>query len=276
MKKMSNKSFWHTSRIAFVLKNLIAALVVGVVLLVVLIVWLRSYTQHGVEVEIPSVTGMYMQEALPIVEGEGLRLVVIDSTYSRKVPLGTIVEQNPPAGSHAKLDRAIYVTVNASTVRQIVLPELHDISYRQAEATLRSLGILVSGYVYEPSEYKDLVLDIRQGDKSIEVGERVAEGSAVTLVVGRGKGTGTVDVPSLQGRSLVEVRSLLLANYLTLGAVMSDIEATEEVQNELFVYWQEPAAGTNVQEGTRVDVRLTDNVEKAITSNNTDSEEEFF
>lgn len=276
MKKMSNKSFWHTSRTAFVLKNLIAALVVGVVLLVVLIVWLRSYTQHGVEVEIPSVTGMYMQEALPIVEGEGLRLVVIDSTYSRKVPLGTIVEQNPPAGSHAKLDRAIYVTVNASTVRQIVLPELHDISYRQAEATLRSLGILVSGYVYEPSEYKDLVLDIRQGDKSIEVGERVAEGSAVTLVVGRGKGTGTVDVPSLQGRSLVEVRSLLLANYLTLGAVMSDIEATEEVQNELFVYWQEPAAGTNVQEGTRVDVRLTDNVEKAITSNNTDSEEEFF
>lgn len=276
MKKMSNKSFWHTSRIAFVLKNLIAALVVGVVLLVVLIVWLRSYTQHGVEVEIPSVTGMYMQEALPIVEGEGLRLVVIDSTYSRKVPLGTIVEQNPPAGSHAKLDRAIYVTVNASTVRQIVLPELHDISYRQAEATLRSLGILVSDYVYEPSEYKDLVLDIRQGDKSIEVGERVAEGSAVTLVVGRGKGTGTVDVPSLQGRSLVEVRSLLLANYLTLGAVMSDIEATEEVQNELFVYWQEPAAGTNVQEGTRVDVRLTDNVEKAITSNNTDSEEEFF
>lgn len=276
MKKMSNKSFWHTSRTAFVLKNLIAALVVGVVLLVVLIIWLRSYTQHGVEVEIPSVTGMYMQEALPIVEGEGLRLVVIDSTYSRKVPLGTIVEQNPPAGSHAKLDRAIYVTVNASTVRQIVLPELHDISYRQAEATLRSLGILVSGYVYEPSEYKDLVLDIRQGDKSIEVGERVAEGSAVTLVVGRGKGTGTVDVPSLQGRSLVEVRSLLLANYLTLGAVMSDIEATEEVQNELFVYWQEPAAGTNVQEGTRVDVRLTDNVEKAITSNNTDSEEEFF
>lgn len=276
MKKMSNKSFWHTSRTAFVLKNLIAALVVGVVLLVVLIVWLRSYTQHGVEVEIPSVTGMYMQEALPIVEGEGLRLVVIDSTYSRKVPLGTIVEQNPPAGSHAKLDRAIYVTVNASTVRQIVLPELHDISYRQAEATLRSLGILVSGYVYEPSEYKDLVLDIRQGDKSIEVGERVAEGSAVTLVVGRGKGTGTVDVPSLQGRSLVEVRSLLLANYLTLGAVMSDIEVTEEVQNELFVYWQEPAAGTNVQEGTRVDVRLTDNVEKAITSNNTDSEEEFF
>lgn len=276
MKKMSFKTFWHTSRTAFVLKNLIAALLVGVVLLVVLLVWLRSYTQHGVEVEVPAVTGMYMQEAVPIVEGEGLRLVVIDSTYSRKVPLGTIVEQTPPAGSHAKLDRAIYVTVNASTVRQIVLPELHDISYRQAEATLRSLGITVSGYVYEPSEYKDLVLDIRQGDKSIEMGERISEGSAVTLVVGRGKGSGTVVVPSLQGRSLVEVRSLLLANYLTLGAVISDIETSEETQNELFVYWQEPDAGANVQEGSRVDVRLTDNIEKAITSNNTEGEEEFF
>lgn len=276
MKKMSFKTFWHTSRTAFVLKNLIAALLVGVVLLVVLLVWLRSYTQHGVEVEVPAVTGMYMQEAMPIVEGEGLRLVVIDSTYSRKVPLGTIVEQTPPAGSHAKLDRAIYVTVNASTVRQIVLPELHDISYRQAEATLRSLGITVSGYVYEPSEYKDLVLDIRQGDKSIEMGERISEGSAVTLVVGRGKGSGTVVVPSLQGRSLVEVRSLLLANYLTLGAVISDIETSEETQNELFVYWQEPDAGANVQEGSRVDVRLTDNIEKAITSNNTEGEEEFF
>lgn len=273
---MNFSKFWHTSTTAFVLKNIIAAILAVIVLLVVTILWLRSYTQHGVEVEVPEVIGMYTQEAGPLLEADHLHLVIVDSTYSRKVPLGTIVEQNPPAGSHAKHDRPIYVTVNASMQRQIPLPELHDISYRQAETTLRSLGLHVEEFLYEPSEYKDLVLDIRLGEQSLEAGTRVTEGSALTLVIGQGKGTETVAVPNLQGRTLTETRSLLLANYLTTGATLYDSEPTDETRDAFFVYEQQPEAGTVVQQGTRVDIRLTTSIEKAIISNNTDSEEDFF
>lgn len=272
---MDFKTFWHTQT-AFILKNILAAMIVALLILVFVVMRLRRYTEHGIEVTVPDLVGLYVTEAEPMVSAEGLRLVIVDSTYSRKVPLGTIVEQNPPANSHAKHDRAVYVTVNASSVRQIPMPDLHDISYRQAEATLRSLGFQIKEVQYEPSEFKDLVLDIRQNGRSLEVGDRVPENSQLTLVVGRGRGTEMVSTPNLQGRSLTEARSLLLANYLTLGVTEYDVPPTEEDKEGYFVYSQTPAAGTMIQEGSHVDIYLSTNIEKAITNDNTGDEEDFF
>lgn len=273
---MTFKAFWQTTRTAFVIKNFLAAIGIVLLFVAILLVWLRRYTQHGVEVEVPEVVGLFLVEAEPLVEDVGMKLVVVDSTYSSKVPLGTIVEQNPPAMSHAKHDRSLYVIINASTRRQVSMPDLHDASYRQAEATLKSLGIVVSEMVYEPSEYKDLVLDVRVGEKSIEPGDRVAEGTKVVLVIGRGKGTEMVAVPNLQGRTLQESRSLLLSYYLTMGVTAYDEEPTDETRDQYVVYYQEPSAGTMILEGSHVDVRLSVDLEKAITSGNLVDEEDFF
>lgn len=275
-RSMNWKTFWQTTRTAFVIKNFLVAAAVAVALLVILLVWLRHYTEHGVEVEVPQVTGLYLPEAGTMALESGLKLVVVDSTYSRKVPLGTIVEQNPPAFSHAKHDRAIYVIINASTRRQIPIPDLNDASYRQAEATLKSMGIQVSDIVYEPSEYKDIVLEVRYKDAPVEPGTRLQEGASVVLVVGRGKGTEDVEVPVLQGRTLSEARSLLLSRYLTLGVAEYDELSDEALREQCVVYRQEPIAGTLVLEGSRVDIHLTEDIEKAITTDNNDNEEDFF
>jgi beta-lactam-binding protein with PASTA domain len=192
------------------------------------------------------------------------------------VPFGTIVDQNPPADTHAKNGRSVYVIINAQSVRQVPIPDLHDISYRQAEATLKSLGISVKDYVYEPSEYKDLILDIRQNGRSIEAGERLDEGSDVTLVIGRGKGTEKVAVPNLCGKSLSEARSLLLSRYLTLGIFEYDVEPTEETESLYIVYKQEPTAGTMIIEGSRVDLKLSTDIEKAAVLTEESDEDDFF
>ena len=273
---MTFRKFWKESKAGFIVKNVLLALAIGIVALLILLGWLKRYTEHGIEISVPNVTGMYLEEARTAVTGAGLQLEVIDSTYSRKVPLGTIVEQTPPANTHAKHGRQVYVIINANTVRQVPLPDLHDISFRQAEATLKSLGITVSNYAYEPSEYKDLVLDVRQKGKSIEPGERLDEGSAVTLVIGRGKGTEKVTVPQLCGKSLVEARSLLLSRYLTLGIYEYDEEPTPETAALYIVYRQEPAAGNVIIEGSRVDLYLTTDVEKAIIVSADANEEDFF
>lgn len=276
---MDIKSFWKTSYTAFMLKNLIAAVLVVAAIVVALVLWMRRYTMHGVEVEVPDVVGMYIEEAGPILEAEHLKMVIIDSTYSNKVPLGSIVEQNPVAYAHAKYDRPIYVIMNARNIRQIPLPDLHDVSTRQAEATLRSLGIRVEETLYEPSEYRDLVLDIRRDDISLEPGTRIAEGSAVTLVVGRGQGTEIVNVPNLQGRTLTEARSLLLAHYLILGATQYSEPQTDENADQFVVYAQDPMAGKSIQEGSRVNIWLSTDVENAIIQHvtaNDEPEEDFF
>jgi beta-lactam-binding protein with PASTA domain len=273
---MKKSSISQEKNVSFVVKNLIAALIIAIVALFVLMAWLKNYTQHGIEVDVPNITGMYLEEARVTVEHEGLHLEVIDSTYSKKVPLGTIVEQNPVAASHAKKDRTVYVIINANSVRQVPLPDLHDISYRQAEATLKSLGISVKDYAYEPSEYKDLVLDVRIDERTIEPGERLDEGSEVTLVVGRGKGTEKITVPNLCGMKLNDARSLLLSKSLTLGIYEYDVEPTETTADLYVVYKQEPTFGTIIVEGSRVDLYLSTDIEKAASQIEESDEEEFF
>ncbi|MBO4592952.1 MAG: PASTA domain-containing protein [Bacteroidaceae bacterium] len=262
---MANKHVLDKSGLKFIGGNIVLAVIIGILLLVVLILQLRGYTQHGKEIEVADVTGMYLAEAETTLQGQGLRIQVIDSTYSRKVPFGTIVEQTPKGSSHAKEGRIVYVTINASGKPQVVMPDLQDMSYRQAETTLRSIGLVVDSiYDYEPSAYRDLVLDVKAEGESIQPGQKIAMGTKVRLVVGFGRGTEQVEVPNVIGMSPVDARRVLLSHRLTVGAVTCD-EAVEEDGAPLFVYRQIPAAGEKLIEGETVALKLTMDIEKAVT-----------
>ena len=270
---MKKNGFLDKKDLRFVGLNVLLAVVVGVAILVILLVYLRSYTEHGVEVEVADVRGMVQAEAEPILEGQELVLVVIDSTYSDKVPFGSIVDQDPKPGSHAKHGREVYVTVNASTKRQITMPDLQDMSYRQAETTLRAMGLVVDTiYEYEPSAYRDLVLDVKSKGVSIHPGQKVPVGTKVRLVVGFGRGTEQVEVPMVVGLTLQDARSLLLSRRLTVGAVNYDEPASEGVPQ--YVYRQIPNAGEKLLEGETVALRLSADVDKAVTGGNSTKQEE--
>lgn len=274
--KKSNKQLGLT-----LLFNFLLALIIIVLMVLGLWFWLRRYTQHGTEIEVPRVVGLYMQEAAPIVQSSGMVLAITDSTFTDDVPLGAIAEQTPPAGSHAKQGRQLYVVVNASCKRQIVLPDVHDLSYRQATATLRSMGLRVSEeYEWEPSEYKDLVLEVKHHGESVPAGARVDEGSELTLVVGFGKGTEMTDVPNVVGRSLSEARALLLSQRLTVGTIEYDEPINETGRTESgelpVVYLQVPESGQQILEGSMVNLKLSADIEKAVTTHNTESDDEWF
>ena len=270
---MGKKSVFDNSDLKFVGWNIVFAMFVGAAILVGLIIWLRGYTQHGVEVEVEDVRGMVVVEAEPILNAQGLHLQVVDSTYSDKVPFGTIVDQDPKPQSHAKHGRAVYVTINATTKRHITMPDLHDISYRQAETTLRGMGIKVDTvYDYEPSEFRDLVLDVKADTGSIQPGTKIPVGTKVRLVVGFGKGTEYVKVPEVVGLTLRDARSLLLTNRLTVGAVHHDEPEEEGVTQ--YVYRQIPDAGERLLEGETVTLYLSADIEKAVKGNNNEPEEE--
>lgn len=271
---MGKKNIFDKSDAIFLGINILLAIVVVVIILVSLIAYLKSYTQHGVEVEVSNVRGLAKEDAEAVLDQQDLRLVVIDSTYSEKVPFGTIVEQDPMPDSHAKLGRAVYVTVNASGKRQIPMPNLQDMSYRQAETTLRGLGLIVDTiYDYEPSAFRDLILDVKAHGQSVQPGEKIAVGTKVRLVVGFGRGTEEVEVPSVIGMSPVDARRVLLSHRLTVGAVTCD-EAVEEDGTPLFVYQQIPAAGEKLIEGETVALKLTMDPEKAATGTLSNEPEE--
>lgn len=273
---MKKTAFCASKSLVFVLKNIGIAILIIILILVGVILWLRKYTLHGTEIEVPMITSMFLEEAAPILENAGLTYQVIDSTFSEKVPLGTIVEQTPPKSSKVKPGRTIYLIINAQQRPKVILPELHDIGYRQVQTTLKALGIEVDSISFEPSEYKDLVLDIRYQDLSIPAGTQLEAGSTVQLVVGRGKGTELVPTPDLRGKNLQEVRTLLVSQYLTLGGIYYDEEVSDENKDLFVVFSQTPEAGEEILEGSRVDIQLSTDINKVIHSDNTANEDDFF
>jgi beta-lactam-binding protein with PASTA domain len=253
----------------------LSVLVIGIVLFAVLF-GLKKYTQHGIEIQVPNVTELYIEEAKIILESEGLHIEVIDSTYSNKVPLGTIVEQNPKANSSVKNGRTVYVIKNANFRKPVVLPELRDVSLRQAQASLSALGLVIDSIVYEPSAYRDLILDIRKDSVPLLAGTVLEVGTPIELIVGRGQGTNNVEIPNVLGKTLEEARSWLMAHNLTVGIVTYDIPPTEENKAQYIVYSQEPESGIVVVEGTSVNLKLSMDIEKTVTADNEQDEEEFF
>ena len=273
---MEKRRFLGKFDFLFIGLNIVLAMIVLGGIIWGLVSYLRSYTEHGVEVEVPSVRGMVLNEAIPLLEEQDLRLEVIDSTYSEKVPFGTIVEQDPQPHSHAKHGRAVYVTVNASGKRKVSIPSLHDMSSRQAVMTLQGLGLIVDTiYDYEPSAFEDLVLDVKMNGVSIREKDKIPVGTTVRLVVGFGPGTEEVEVPNVIGLTLQDARQVLLNNHLTVGAVVFD----EQDQEGQYVYSQTPRSGALLIEGETVALRLSANRSKAVTvveEDPVEEEEEWF
>ena len=273
--KMKLNSDWKSSKWAFILYNLAAAGIVLLCIVLGVMLFLNKYTRHGVEIVVPEVTGLYLEEAKAIIEAEGLNFFVTDTTYSNKTPLGTLVEQDPRAGSKVKPGRVVYVIHNAYARKPIALPNLQDLSLRQAERTLQSLEINIANVTYVPSTFKDIVLEVRKGEQKVMVGSHLEEGDSITLIVGNGESESKVSTPNIIGYSLAEATAKLRNNSLGLGFIEYDVEPTEENEANYVVYSQSPKSGTIIDAGTPVGVKLSTNRGKAVTANKED-EEEFF
>lgn len=269
-KKSSGVSNW-----LYLLLTIGGAFVVGVIIVIASIVWLKGYTHHGTEVSVPDVTGMYVEEAEVLGHSAGVNIVVIDSTYSKKAPLGAILEQNPEAGAQAKPGRSVYVVINAKSVRMLQLPDVVDMSLRQAEAMLRAMGFNLSETKFVPSQSRE-VMEVLLGDKPVEAGTKLKEGETLTLVAGYGTGDAMVRVPDLTGRTVSSARGTLMNEHLVLSYIDYLEELTETNESEFVVYHQQPAAGEEVQEGSAIVVKVTTNIDRVVRSASSSDEEDFF
>src|ERR1035437_3901287 len=130
---MELKKFWKETFGGFVLKNVLVAIGIIVAISWITLICIDFYTHHGEAEVIPDLRGSYVEEAEILLAKKGLYPVVIDSVYVRDKKLGTIIDQIPPANSSVKRNRPIYLIINSRSVRQVTLPEINDVSYRQAD-----------------------------------------------------------------------------------------------------------------------------------------------
>ena len=253
---MDLKDFWKNSLGGFILKRLLLAIVIFVALAWVTIALIDVYTHHGESETVPDLRGLYVEEADLLLNNHGLYSVVIDSVFVRDKKLGTIIEQIPAVNSTVKRNRPIYLIINSRQVRMIPVPDVNDVSFRQADAMLKSIGLNVSSVEYSPSEYKDLVIAIKYRGRNISSGMRVPEGSSLVLVVGSGLGGEELPVPGIKGLSLEAGTEEALNGSMVIGAVEYDVVPSGN-EDKYVIYRQRPAEGNSVPAGTRIDVWLS-------------------
>ena len=253
---MELKKIWKETIGGFVLKQVLIASAIIVALTWIALIGVDFYTHHGEAQVIPDLRGSYVEEAQQILAKKGLYAQIIDSVYVRNKRQGTIIDQIPAPNSTVKSNRPVYIIINSHKVRQVSLPEISDVSYRQADALLQAVGLSVANVEYAPSQFKDLVIDVKFHGRSVYAGTRIPEGSAVVLVVGNGDGSSESQVPALKGLGLEEATQKITEAYFTTGAVDYDVPPSGN-ENKYFIYRQKPAAGTSAAAGTKIELFLT-------------------
>ncbi len=170
--------------------------ILAVVLIVFMVLkWLKSTTNHGEFVEVPDFAKMSVMDMRKAVEDAGLRYQVLDSSnYNPDYPRFSILEQNPSAGSKVKSNRKIYFTVNPSGYKKVTVPDIIQVTQRNATSMLRAVGLEVQRVSYIDELGKDMVYRMKYKGKHIKPGDKLPKTSKIELVCGNGTIPGSARV----------------------------------------------------------------------------------
>jgi hypothetical protein len=220
--------------------------------------WLDSYTQHGITVEVPDFSGLKVDEIEAFTDTMDMDFEVIDSLYSTDFPRGTVAEQEPQAGLNVKRGRTIYLTVNALLPKQVTMPNVQNLSLRQAKAVLESVGLKLGELEYQPDIAENAVLFQKVDGETVMKGETVFAGTAVNLVLGLGLSNKKVPIPYLLYCKLEEAIDRIQRSSLNLGTFKVDTPVTDT--GLVRVYKQIPSFDENdlVPMGTSMILYLTE------------------
>ncbi|WP_426667450.1 PASTA domain-containing protein [Mucilaginibacter sp. McL0603] len=232
---------------------------IGSVIVVVLIAFysLGYYTRHGSGIPVPKITGINIDRALSTLKEQGFG-VSIDSVYVLDQAPGTVIEQDPDAGTNVKEGRVIYLKIVKNQAPNVALPDILDAPYISAEATLSNYGLKIGDTTYKSDIARDHVLEIKFAGQQIQPGTKIPKGSKVDLVLGDGSGASEVEIPDLINQDLDAARFVLKQSGVVLGTITYQGTITDSTN--LIIVAQSPAktdSVTKVSNGTRINVTVT-------------------
>jgi eukaryotic-like serine/threonine-protein kinase len=237
-------------------KNLIIAIISVIAFILLIFFSLRYYTRHGEGVPVPKLQGLTIEQAIELLDAQGLEYQV-DSVYQMDKPPGMVVEQDPDPNTNVKLNRTIYLTIITRTAPDVGFPDIFEKTFLEARAILSNYGIKVGDTSYVSDIAKDRVLEVQFRGKAVRSGDMIPKGSAISLVLGDGKGASEVDLPNVVGLLLDEAIFSLKGSSLNPGAILYD-NVTDTATAR--VIKQFPALSdslTKVSIGTNVDLTLS-------------------
>ncbi len=172
------------------------------------------YTNYAEGLTVPDVTRMPLDEAKATLAAYGLRYEVADRRTNALYPAGFVTDQNPRPSEIVKPNRKIYLTVNMEYHPTVEVPEVVNLSLRNAKIQLQNSGLKIGTISYESSRFKNTVL--RQSIKAEEV---VEKGTSIDLAIGDGLGERMVAIPDIIGLGLTAAQQELRRAGLRIGEI---------------------------------------------------------
>lgn len=231
--------------------NLIVILLLCVFLLWLTFRLLDKYTRHDEVYTMPDFIGQDYRQVKHDYSKD-FNFILIDSVYPKGAQPGSIHQQDPLPGSKIKKGRNVYAIIVAETPEMTIMPNLKNISLRQAIGRLESSGLDVDFLEYQDYSYKNNVIEQYYKGSVIAPGTELVKGSKIVLRVGIGQDKLNVKVPNLIGKPAAEAKRLLNLAGLNLGA-----ETHEDNDSLMYLCVKTmrpgPSSGS-VRPGTYIDV----------------------
>lgn len=198
-------------------KNLTAMTVLTFILIFIAIKMLSWFTKHGQSITLPDFTGLYPDEIFESKQYRNFDFIIIDSVYDETKEKGSIAAQDPLPESKVKNGRKIYLTILSILPEQVTMPDLTDLTLRQATAILETYGLKIASLKFIP-DIGATVIEQRYRGNKIESGEKITKGSKIELLVGSGLSDEKVAVPLLIGKKRQEAITILHSAGLNVGS----------------------------------------------------------
>ena len=208
------------------------------------------------EVTVPNVTGMTFEQAQVVLRNAGLEPVNGGERFDSKFPKGTVILQRPSANKVVKEGRRIYLIVSSGNIK-VTVPDVRHKRIEEATILLNRAGLVI-GEILE-----DTLSDVPKGlisAQSIPPNELVEKGTSISVWVSSVSNFGSIEVPSLIGKSLSEAKQIIEAKDLKVGKIVYQ-PSVDYLPNT--VIYQYPSAGSFIEPQTQIDLIV---VKEKVTS----------
>ena len=196
------------------------------------------------EFPVPPVVGQTLEEAERLITAAGLTLGQVTQRADADFAEGIVIEQSPSAGVRVGSEAPVNLVVSTGP-ELVIVPNLVDLSERDATAQLQALGLLVR-VVDEYSEEVDPDLVIRTdpvADTEIQLGD--------TVLIVVSLGPAPVEVPDLLDLNQAQAEAALEQRGLRMVASTEQVADSSQHGR---VIDQDPNPGDTLFPGDSVDV----------------------
>ncbi len=197
-------------------------------------------------ISVPALVGLDEAAAKQALVDAGLSLGTVEDAESIEELPGTVLEQNPGAGTEVEADSMVSVVV--AIVPVVAVPDVSGLSESGAIAKLAEAGLPVRDTVYEfdPAIAAGFVIS-----QDPPADEEVEVGTIIGLVVSKGISAG--QIPNVVGLAQADANGALVADGFTVRVVSqtnADVAAG-------VVSAQSPAAGIAAPTGSAVTITVS-------------------